>query len=52
MHNTITEIKKFIRRNQQENTGGKRMNMWGGGQTRGNHWCGTEKRKRLKRNEV
>ena len=27
------------------------MNKWGGGQTSGNHGCGTEKRKRLKTNE-
>ena len=38
MQNTITEIKKkFIRHNQQHNTGGRRMNKQGGGQTNGNH---------------
>ena len=37
MQNTITEIKKFIRSSQQENTGGRRINKRGGGQTSGNH---------------
>ena len=26
MQNTVTEIKKFTRSNQQQNTGGRRMN--------------------------
>ena len=37
MENTITETKKFPRSNQQQNTGGRRMNKRGGGQTSGNH---------------
>ena len=37
MQNTITEIKKFIRSSQQQNTGGRRTNKQGGGQIRGNH---------------
>ena len=36
MQNTITEIKKFTRSSQQQNTGGRRMNKPGGGQTSGN----------------
>ena len=44
MQNTIIEIKKFIRSSQQQNTGGRRMNMQGGGQMGGNHGCGTEKK--------
>ena len=52
MQNTITEIKKFIRSKQQQNTRGKRANKRGGGQASGNQCFGTEKRKkRLKRNE-
>ena len=50
MQNTITEIKKkFIRSNQQQNTGGRRTNKRGGGQTSGNHGCGTEKRKKIEK---
>ena len=37
MQNTITEIKKFIRSNRQQNTGGGRTNKRGGEQTGGNH---------------
>ena len=36
MQNTITN-KKFIRSNQQQNTGGKRTNRQGGRQTSRNH---------------
>ena len=36
MQNTITE-KKFIRNSQQKNTGGRRTNKQGRGQTSGNH---------------
>ena len=48
MQNTIKN-KKFIRSNQQQNTGGRRMNKWGGGQTGGNHGCGIEKRKKIEK---
>ena len=37
MQNTITEIKKFTRSNQQQKTGGRRKNKQGGGQTSGNN---------------
>ena len=47
MQNTITEIKKFSRSSQQQNTGGRRTNERGGGQIRGNHGCGTEKTKKI-----
>ena len=43
---------KFTRRNQQQNTGGKRTNEWGGRQTGGNHWYEQKREKRLKRNEA
>ena len=33
MQNTITEIKKFTRSSKQQNTGDRRMNKQGGGQT-------------------
>ena len=46
MQNTITN-KKFIRSNQQQNTGGRRMNKRGGGQISGNYGCRTEKRKKI-----
>ena len=50
MQNTITEIKKkFIRSNQQQNTGDRRMKKLGGGQTSGTHWCGIEKRKKIEK---
>ena len=32
-----------------QNTGGRRTNKQGGGQTSGNHWCKTEKRKKIKK---
>ena len=43
--NTIIEMKKFIRSNQQQNAGSRRTNKQGGGQISGNYGCGTEKRK-------
>ena len=49
MQNRIT---KFIRSSQQQNTGGKRTNMQGGGQisgNHGNHGCRTEKRKKIEK---
>ena len=36
--------KEFIRSNQKQIMGGKRMNKWGGGEASGNYWCGTEKK--------
>ena len=45
MQNTITE-KKFTRSNQEQNTGGRGTSKWGRRQTSGNHWYGTEKRKK------
>ena len=50
MKNAITN-KKFIRSNQQQNIEGRRMNKQGGGQTSGNHWCGTEKRKMIEKKD-
>ena len=50
MQNTVTN-KKFPRSNRQQNTGGRRMNKRGGGQTSGNHGCRTEKRKKIETNE-
>ena len=47
MQNTITEIKKFIRSSQQQNTRGRRMNKQGGGQISGNYGCRTEKGKKI-----
>ena len=49
MQNKITEIKKFIRSNQQQNTEGWRMNKQDGGHTSGNHGCITEKRKKIEK---
>ena len=37
IQNTITEIKKFTRRNQQQNTGSRRMNKKDGRQMGRNH---------------
>ena len=47
MQNTITEIKKFTKSSQQQNTRGRRMNRRGGGQISRNYGCGTEKRKKI-----
>ena len=49
IQNTITEIKKFIRSSQQQHTEGRRTNKRGGGQTRGNHSCGKEMRKKIEK---
>ena len=49
MQNTITEIKKIARSNQEQNTRGRRTNKLGGGQTSGNNWCGTEKKKKIEK---
>ena len=47
MQNTITEIKKFTRSSQKQNTGGRRTNKRGGGQVSGNYGCRIEKRKKI-----
>ena len=50
MQNTVAEIKKkIIRSNQEQNTGSRRTDKWGGGQTSGNYWCGTENRKKVEK---
>ena len=47
MQNTVTEIKKFTRSSQHQNTGGRRTNKQGGEQTSRNYGCRTEKRKKI-----